>query len=215
MKLHLISIAVLASLAAGICAAEEPQVDPTTDFSIRVSLGNAPGIDEYEYTEVGTVGADDDGGARLEILAVKRWWGKNNSRIGPTFGGGIFFGSHSGTGIAGDLVVDISTFGAMVQGGIAGKVGNNFIVEVSPFLGIGVANNETDSFSDATGSYGLYGIKGTAFILLGDHVELGLEVGYEGFAHEKSYGGTSPDETVDVTYKGNGVRAAGVLAVKF
>ncbi len=210
MKRNIITTAIAVSLVAGVCVAEETEVKESKDFSLRVSLGNAPGIDEVkDSTETNSV--NDDGGARVEVLAVKRWWSQNNPNIGGSFGGGIFFGNHALSDSG--MEVDLTTFGGMIQGGFIAKAGENFVFEVGPYLGIGIANNETTGYSDGTGSYGLFGVKAGAFVLLGDNIELGLELGYEGFAHEQEYKDGSGTE--DVTFRGNGPRIAAVLAVKF
>lgn len=212
MKHNIIATAIAVSLSAGVCFAEDVEEAKSKDFSIRVSIGNAPGIDEVEDS-TGSGSVDDDGGSRVEVLAVKRWWSKNNPNIGGSFGGGIFIGSHalSDSGIE----VDLTTFGVLLQGGFIAKAGDNFVFEVGPYLGIGVAENETTGYtSEGRGSYGLFGVKGGAFVLLGENVELGLELGYEAFSHEQEYeGGWIGNE--DVTFSGSGGHVAAVLAVKF
>ncbi|MEI6890659.1 MAG: hypothetical protein V5783_00680 [Pontiella sp.] len=212
MTRNIITTAIAVSLVAGVCVAEETEVKESKDFSIRVSLGNAPGIDEVESSG-GSGSINDDGGARVEIIAVKRWWGKSNSNIGGSFGGGVFFGNHALSD--GGIEVDLTTFGVLLQGGFIAKAGDHIVLEVGPYLGIGIADNETSGYSGSgTGSYGLFGVKGGAFFLLGSKVELGLELGYEAFSHEQEYdGGWIGNE--DVTFSGSGVHVAAVFAVKF
>ncbi len=94
------------------------------------------------------------------------------------------------------------------------KAGEKVVFEVAPYLGLGVASNETTGYTSGTGSYGLFGVKGSAFVLLGDNVELGLELGYEGFSHDQEFDlGGGFTETV--TFSGSGPRVAAVLAIKF
>jgi hypothetical protein len=211
MKCKVIAIAITTVLSLSVCIAEESEASKTKDFSVRVSLGSAPGIDEVEDS-TGSGSVNDDGGARIEILAVKRWWGGNSKNIGGSFGGGIFVGSHalSDSGIK----VDLTTYGAMFQGGFIAKAGDYVVLEVGPYLGFGVAANETTGYDTGMGAYGLFGVKGGAFVLLGSNIELGLELGYEGFSHEQEYeGGWIGNETV--TFSGSGAHFAAVLAVKF
>jgi hypothetical protein len=101
------------------------------------------------------------------------------------------------------------------RGSITAKAGDNVVLEVGPYLGFGVAENDTTGYSGSgRGSYGLFGVKGGAFVLLGDNVELGLELGFEGFSHDQEYeGGWIGNETV--TFSGSGGHVAAVLAVKF
>lgn len=207
----MIATAMTVFMASGLCFAEETADAGTKDFSLRVSLGNAPGIDEVE-DNTGTYSVNDDGGSRIEILAVKRWWGKGSPSVGGSFGGGLFFGHHAMSEPL--LDVDLTVFGVMLQGGFIARAGDLCAFEVGPYLGIGIANNETTGYSDGTGSYGLFGLKGGAFFLLGESVELGLELGYEGFAHEQEYD-IGMGVTEDVTFSGSGARVAAVLAVKF
>ena len=181
------------------------------DVSIRMSLGIAPGIDEVDDSS-GSYDANDDGGSRLEILGVQRFWSKNNPNIGGSFGGGIFFGDHALE--ENDFEVDLTTFGAMIQGGVIVKAGEGFVLEFGPYLGFGIADNETTGFSDGTGPYALFGVKGGAFILLNENIELGVDLGYEGFSHKQEYEDRfGRDE--DVTYNGSGAHVALVLAVNF
>ena len=84
-------------------------------------------------------------------------------------------------------------------------------------MGLGIATSELTGYAydDASGSYTLFGIKGGAFILLGENIALGLEVGYEGFStkHESHDDIFSPVDVI--TFSGGGPRVAGVLVVKF
>jgi len=211
---HYIKGIVVVAMACGMSAVgEEVQDKASKDFSIRVSIGSAPGVDEFEVDGFGTESVSDEGGGRLEILAVKRFWGKNNPNIGGTFGGGIFFSGHSGKDDVGDEV-DLSVFGGMIQGGLVVKASESVTLEFGPYLGIGSGKTEVTGFTSGRGAHAFFGVKGGVFVILGDSVELGLELGYEGFAQEQEFddgfGGT-----VDVTFSGSGVRGALVAAVKF
>ncbi|MCF7816986.1 MAG: hypothetical protein K9M54_03800 [Kiritimatiellales bacterium] len=182
------------------------------DFGIRVSLGNAPGVEELEVDGAGTASLEDDGGGQLEILVVKRFWGANESTIGGVLGGGVFFTENRGKD--GIDEVNLSAIGAMIQGGVAAKAGDILIFEITPFVGLGVAEQEITGMTDGRGGYVMYGIKGGAFVLLGSNVEIGLEVGYEGFANdvEFDFGGGA---TADGTFTGSGATVSAVLAVTF
>ncbi|MDZ8118073.1 hypothetical protein [Pontiella agarivorans] len=211
---RLLILGITVAVSGSVLAADEiNEANKTKDKanSIRISLGSAPGIDEVEDS-TGTYSVDDDGGARVEILYVHRFWSKNNPAIGGMLGGGIFIGSHALSDGAAD--VDLTTFGLLLQGGLAAKVGEQVVIEAGPYLGLGIAENETTGYDDGTGGYGLFGLKAGVFVLLGENVELGLEVGYEGFSHEQEYDGGWIG-TDDVTFSGSGAHVAGVLAIKF
>lgn len=222
---NMIIAAALLAVGPSAFAADEIVVDKTAEpasepetvsnkvkaNSIRITVGSAPGIDKVEDSG-GSGTVSDDGGARVEIVYVHRFWSKNNPNIGGSLGGGIFMGSHalSNSGVE----VELSTFGIMGQGGFIARAGDMVVLEVGPYLGVGSANNETTGYAEGSGTYGLFGVKGAAFIQLGENVELGLELGAEGFSHEQEYeGGWIGNETV--TFSGSGVHAAAVLSVKF
>jgi hypothetical protein len=101
----------------------------------------------------------------------------------------------------------------MMQGGLAVRAGQRVVFELGPYLGLGVANNEITGFDDGTGPYVLLGLKGGVFVLLGNSVELGLEVGAEGISTEQEI--TDGFDTEDVTFSGSGVHVAAVLAIPF
>lgn len=181
----------------------------SNDVSVRFSLGIAPGIDEAEDS-TGTYGVNDDGGARLEILAIKRFWDVNNSAIGWSIGGGFFFGNHALSEPG--FEVDITTFGTMIQGGLVVDAGRGLTFELGPYLGAGTADNETTGFSDGNGPYFLYGIKGSAIMLLNETIEFGVDLGYEGFTQEQEY---DLGLTEDVTYSGSGAHVALIVGMAF
>ncbi len=211
---HLLLCGIMTAASGTVLAADEvaeASVASGNTGSIRITLGSAPGIDELEASG-STESVNDDGGGRLEMLYVHRFWGRNDSSVGGMLGGGIFFGNHALSDSGVD--VDLTTYGLLLQGGVAAKAGDNVVLELGPYLGIGIAENDTTGYSDGTGGYGLFGIKAGAFALLGDHIELGLELGYEGFSHEQEYdNGWLGSETV--TFSGSGAHVAGVLAITF
>jgi hypothetical protein len=220
MQRYIKGIVVVVAMACGMSAigaegdaviGAEADAKASKDFSIRIAGGSVPGIDEADIDGFGTVSLDDETGGRLEVLAVKRFFGKNDSAIGGMFGGGIFFSGQSGE--AGGSEVTLSAFGGMIQGGMAIKLGQNWVVEFGPYLGLGVAETELTGFDDGTGPYAFLGVKAGVFVGLGDSVELGLELGYEGFSQEQEFEGFGGN--VDVTFSGSGPRLAAVLAFKF
>lgn len=194
-------------------AAEEFVEKSEKDFSVRISLGSAPGVEEWNASSLGTESVDADGGVRVEILAVKRWWGENNPNIGGTFGGGVFFAGNSGKEPGGTDTIELSAFGGIIQGGFAVKAGDIVVLELTPYGGLGGAENETTGFTSGNGPYYFLGIKGGVFIALGDSFELGLELGYESFDQDQelSIGGA----TYDTTISGSGVRGALVASILF
>ncbi len=180
------------------------------DFSIRVAIGNAPGIDEGEilWSEFPI---EDDTGSQIEVLAVQRFWSRNSPSIGGVLGGGVFFSNNSGTDAGSTDTFDLTAFGIMGQGGVAGKLGQHVVLELVPFVGVGGASVEITGFTDGSAPYFLYGVKGGVFILLGESIELGLEVAYQEFSSEVEL----KPSTADLTLSGSGVRGAVVLAIKF
>ena len=211
---HTIMTAVLAvTLITGTCFAEDTEPANLNDFSFRVALGSAPGTDEFEVDGFGgKQSLDPDDGARLEILAVKRFWGKNESIVGGMFGGGMFYAEHSGTDAVG-ADIDTYAFGLLLQGGPAIRVGKLVVIETGPYLGLGIAYTEIDEFVDGYGTYALFGLKIGVFISLAEHIELGLEAGYESFATEQELDIYGSD--ADIIFYGTGSRVAGVLVIKF
>jgi hypothetical protein len=210
----LVFAAVLGMATAGWAQeAGKDSAKESKDFSLRVSLGSAPGIDTFDAGIVGDLPIDADTGGQLELLAVQRFWSKKNPAIGGVFGGGIFFANNSGTETGGTDEAKLSAFGIMGQGGIAAKLGDYVVVEAMPYLGLGGASVEITGFTDGGAPYVMYGVKGGMLVLLGDTIELGIEVGYHGFSSEVELDFGGP--TVDATLSGSGVRGALVLAVKF
>lgn len=182
----------------------------SNELELRMSLGNAPGVEELDLDGAGTSSLDDDGGGELDFLVVNRFWASEDAPVCGVLGGGIFFAGHSGT--VGSNKVDLSAFGLMAQGGLAARAADFVVFEFGPYLGIGVAEQEITGFSDGRGAYVMYGLKGGAFFSLGSNIELGLEVGYGGFANNVEFdvgGGL----TQDGTFTGDGAKAAVVLSV--
>ena len=217
MRPTVITTIIAASFAASICVAEDVRVIQPTDFSIRVAYGSTPGIEEVKFNKGGgTKSLDADFGGRSELLAVIRFWGNNESNIGGMFGAGLFFAGHSGKDVGG-VEVDVLAFGSLFQGGLAVQAGENVVLEFGPYLGLGIANSEARGYTyrDGSGPYTLFGIKGGAFVLLGENIELGLEVGYEGFSTKHESKDDIFSSTDVITFSGGGPRVAGVLVVKF
>jgi len=176
---------------------------------MRVSLGVAPGVGEGEGLGM-DFPIEDDTGGQLELLLASRHW--QNPLFAGCLGGGVFVAGNSGKEADSNDEFDLAAFGVMGQGGVAYKIGD-MVLELQPYLGVGGANVEITGFADGGGTYFLYGFKGGAFVALGSSVELGLEVGYQGFSSEVEldFGGV----TTDLTLSGEGLRASGVLSVKF
>jgi len=212
-------IAVAVSMVCGLSAfgqegdAKVSNPKDSKDFSLRIAYGTVPGVSEAKIDGGPTLSGDAEMGGRLEILAVKRFFGENDSTVGGMFGGGGFI-SGGQSGKYGGNEVTISAFGGMIQGGVAIKLGERFVLEAGPYLGIGGANVELTGFDDGSGPYAFFGVKAGAFIMLGERVDLGLELGYEGFAQKQEFS-DSFGNTADVTFTGNGARVAIVLAIKF
>ena len=216
---------IIFSAILGLAAAgwAEGEVQGTAGKQgIRIAIRNAPGLDEVELSLGGaseTVDLDSQDGVQVDVMYAKRFMGEDGNRtVGPMIAGGVFFSNSSGT-FAGDTdEIELTAFGAIVEGGVAVQLGRVVVLEVAPFLGLGVANQsysiEGESISDGSGPYFLYGVKGGIFFQIGSNIELGLEAGYSGFTCDgeiEEFGGP----TMDLTFTGGGFQGAGVLVVKF
>jgi hypothetical protein len=214
MKGMLVFAAVLGMTTAGWAEHDIAKESAKADHGIRISLGMAPGISEGEIMGM-TFPIDDDTGGQLEVLYTRRHWTKSNPNFAGIWGAGVFFAGNSGSD--NDPVdpwdYDLSAFGVLGQGGVAYKIGDILVLEAQPYFGLGGANVEITEFSDGGATYFLYGIKGGAFVALGKAVELGVEVGYQGFSSEVELDFGGP--TADLTLTGDGLHASAVLAIKF
>jgi len=185
MKSYIKGVVVMA-LFCGVSAMGEEIQDPlTSDFAIRTALRLTPGVEEISsYSSHDSSDAKSDDGGRFEVLAVKRYWSTKESHAGGTLGGGLFIGRQDGCVKGDDAKIEISSFGAMIQGGLALRGGDHFIFELTPYVGLGGAQNRVKGEFIENGPYWLYGIKAGFFFELSSTIELGLEVGYEGFKQE-------------------------------
>lgn len=211
-----IAISMVCNMAAMAEEGWEQNPDTSTkdskDFSIRIAIGSAPGINEVESDVFASGALNSDGGGIIEILAVKRYWSKSTPNIGGLFGGGIFFGGNNGY-YSGGTEVELSAFGGIIEGGFISRAGNNFVFEITPYIGAGGTTVNITGYTEGTAPYVLYGIKSGAFILLGDSIELGLELGYGGFTSEAEM--NNGFLSGDITYSGDGFRGGVVLSVNF
>jgi hypothetical protein len=187
------------------------------DWSVRVTAGLAPAVDELEVE--GFTGSFDSGdGGRVEVVAVRRLWNKNNPDIGWSFGGGAFGAKHSGTTAVGNEL-DVTAFGVLFQGGFAAKTGKYVVWEAGPYLGLGLASVDAPALEAAglelqdPATYAYLGLKGGVFVLLNESFELGLEVGIESFSSTVEV--TDGFATSDMTVSGVGPRVAAVVSYKF
>jgi hypothetical protein len=194
-----------------------PKSESKDRSSMRVTVGNAPGADEFERS--GATGPlDEGGGFRAEVVYVKRYLEKGNPDIGGSFGGGLFVAQHSGTDVMGDTF-DATAYGGLIQGGFVAKAGNHVVWEVGLYLGLGLADVDiSDVTSSGTtvadsGTYAMGGLKAGVFYLWGEQVEVGLELGYESFATTVEL--TNGFMIDEITVKGAGPRVAAVVAYKF
>lgn len=214
MKRNIITIAIAATMVTSLCFTEEIEVEKPKDSSLRISIGNTPGIDEVE-TAGGSFEAPDEGGVSIQVLGTQRFWSKNTPAIGGVFGGGLFLSTHSASE-AGESI-DTTAFGGIFEGGLAVKAGEKFVFELLPFIGLGVGFNDIDvpGFIEdsGTGLYVMYGVKGGAYFSVSDALELGLEAGLYAFEQDQEidFGGF----TEDFTFSGSGASVSLVCAVKF
>lgn len=218
MNSYIKCIALLITFGAFTSFAEEPTASTEADGkksnnnSIRVRISSAPGIDTIEDS-TGSYDLDGDGGSRIDVMYAGRFWGKNDSKVGGVIAGGVFLGSHSGS-LLGVEVTDLTTFGGIFEGGVAFKAGESVVFEITPYIGLGVADNETIGYTSGNGPIVIYGINGSIFVLLSDNIELGLQAGVGGFSHDQDFdNGFGGTETV--TFSGSGGTIGGVLVVKF
>jgi|GEM_PF-6299102 len=215
MKGLMLGLCVLGSAMTGWSAANgnESSQRTKTGLTLRGSLGTAPGISEAEF--IGTHQVDDDTGGKLEFLAVQRFW-NNQGRVGAVLGGGLFFAGHSGTDTVAPLEYDLGILGAVGEAGIAFKLGERVVIEAVPYLGVGsgtveLTDTSTNQSDDGDASYFLYGVKSGIFFIVQDAIELGLEVGYEGFSSDSEVKGSSSD----LSLSGDGLHVAAVFSVRF
>ncbi len=214
----IIGVALIGLIAS--VQAEQVTSGNEKSFSVRTSIGSAPGLDEGEMLGLSfPIDADTD--YQLEVLAVKRFWSKSAPSLGGLLGGGIFYANNSGTDSDPDPsandTFELSAFGVVGEAGVALKLGRHVVLETTPYLGAGGANVEITGFSDGTAPYFMYGVKGGIFVLLGDSFELGLEAGYHAVSSEvdldmSNIGGPS---SIDLTLEGDGARFAVVVGFKF
>ena len=210
MKSYIKEVVAIVLFCGMSVMGEETKDESSNDFSIRISLGNAPGVSDLSYPGGSISGETKAGdGGRLEVLAVKRYWSEKESRAGGTFGGGLFVGRQDGREDGGIHSTEISSFGAMIQGGLAIKASDTLIFELTPYFGLGGAQNRIQGFSIENGPYYFYGIKGGFFFEVSRNIELGLELGYEGFIQEVEY------QNMAIKSTGSGFSGGLVLAVKF
>jgi hypothetical protein len=179
------------------------------DFSVRILYGGAAEVDDAEIFKGTVESVESDSSDRLEIMLVRRS-GENNE-VGRMFGGGFFYAKHRATVNTGGEV-EIAALGLMIQLGLAAKAGEHLALELGPYVGIGWGHFEVDlvgpdNDSDRSGLYALGGIKGGAFVLLGDRAELGVELGVERFSCK--------DLFITDSLSGSGPWAAVALAIKF
>lgn len=208
MKGMLVLAAVVGIAAQGLT---EEAAEKEMDHGIRVSLGYAPGINEIGVEGI-SAPVDDDGGAALEVLYQRRHWSDAADTFCGTWGAGLFYAGHSGSESTTSSEFDLSAFGVMGQGGVAFKAGDFVVFEIQPYLGAGVATLEASSggiTGDESGAYAVFGIKAGAFFKVSKSMELGIEAGFQGHA------GVAEVEGVELDYVGDGLRANGVVAIKF
>ena len=210
MKSYIKEVVAIVLFCGMSVMGEESQDQLTSDFAVRTALRITPGVSDLSYYSGAISGETkaDDGG-RLEVLAVKRYWSGKESQAGGTLGGGLFVGRQDGREDGTHNKIEISSFGAMIQGGLALRGGDHFIFELTPYVGVGGAQNRIKGFSIENGPYYFYGIKGGFFFELSQSIELGLELGYEGFKQEVEY------ENMTIKSTGSGFSGGLVLAVKF
>ena len=218
-KYNVIIGAALIGLIASV-QAEQVTSAEEKGFSVRTSIGSAPGLDEGEMLGL-DFPIDADTGYQFEVLAVKRFWSKGTPSLGGLLGGGFFYANNSGTDADPDPsendTFELSAFGVVGEAGVALKLGRHVVLEATPYLGAGGADVEITGFSDGTAPYFMYGIKGGIFVLLGGSFELGLEAGYHAVSSEvdldmSNIGGPS---SIDLTLDGDGARFAVVAEFEF
>ncbi len=127
---------------------------------MRVTIGSAPGIDDFDVDGAGDLPIDDENGAQVELLLVQRFWSKTHPAIGGVLGGGIFFAKNEGTETGGTDEAELTAFGLIGQGGVAFKLGEHVVIEAVPYFGFGGASVDITGFSDGGGAYFSYGVKG-------------------------------------------------------
>jgi len=186
---------------------------------IRVAIRNAPGIDEVDldnsFGGSGTIIADPQTGAQIDVMYAKRFMGKDgNNTVGPMVAGGLFVSNSSGE-FFGQEEIELTVFGEIIEGGVAVQLGRVVVLEVTSFFGLGIANQSYSlPVTDGSGLYVLYGVKSAIYFQIGRNIELGLEAGYAGFSSDGKIEQID-GSTTDLTFTGGGFQGAGVFVVKF
>lgn len=139
--------------------------------SFRVSVGSAPGIDKESDAD----SVSPDGGMQIEVMHILTNWGEENARFGFLYGYGGFFAYNKGVEATGEAYTG-GTVGIMGQMGLAARIGDHVVVELSPYLGLGAILPSWH-----------YGIKGGVHVV-SEKLGIGVEVGYGGFNYTVSSG---------------------------
>jgi hypothetical protein len=214
VKHSIITTAIAVTMMTGFCFAQAAEETNSRDGSLRISIGNTPGIDKVENSGVGSLDPSDDGGLSVQVLGSRRFWSEEPTGIGGVLGGGFFRSTHSASGS--DYSLDTEAFGGIIQGGLAIKAGENLVLELLPFAGAGIGANDVvvDGLIDDSGSggYVMYGIKAGVYYD-SDEVEIGLEVGSYAFEQDQEIELFGVSE--DFTFSGSGATASIVFALTF
>jgi len=195
----------LAGLSGIASAADETFLDA------RLNLGIIPGIKSADGTPGGTtdLSAKTGFGAALGVeygqYLEKEW--------GWVAGVSLIDGASKGSSNQGD--VKETNFGVQINAGGAYKINKEIHLELTPFIGIGSAKTtvEGNNGTSGTGTFLDYGITVGGFYTYNDHLQVGIDIGYEGFSAKSSL--TFGPASYDITGKGGGFIAGLSLGYRF
>lgn len=184
-------------------------------MNVRVTLGSYPGVNRLKVSGVGSADIQDEGGAQMDIHSINRVWldGKL-SFLGGVGGVGLFISGVSGATDDNSIKFEDSSFGFNIQGGLACRLGNFLIVEAQPYAGAATGTQTVELITgeryegDSLSFH--YGLKGGAFIPIGDQMEFGVEAAYTYTRNEADI--ENGPETI---LYGDGIRYAIAFAYKF
>jgi hypothetical protein len=208
------SACVLCAFALGVACL--PAVDEELS-QLRVSLGTTPG--PYRVSEEYTAGSHSTRASgttsyKATSQAVDLYVGYQGASLhsgGFTYGFGIDVANavYAPRG-QGEGSVNYSTILPEVRLGYAYAYTSQFHVEVTPFVGYGLAMTDWKDGGKRDTGYGtalVYGVLAGGYARLGYGWSLGLDLGYQGGYAQTSVTNGSTNGQSDLTFRSSGVIA--------
>jgi hypothetical protein len=197
----------LAGLSGIASAADETFLDA------RLNLGIIPGIKSADGTPNGTIdfSAKTGFGAALGVeygQYIEKEWGW-------VAGVSLIDGSSKGDSNNNGNDVKETNFGVQINAGGAYKINKEIHLELTPFIGIGRAKTtvEGNGGTSGTGAFLDYGITVAGFYTYNDHLQVGIDIGYEAYSAKSSL--SFGPASYDISAKGGGFIAGLSLGYRF